>query len=42
MGTGPKSKMVQDIFFHFLQVRVAEMNKILSAKTAALWNIQNI
>lgn len=36
MGTGPKSKMVQDVFFHFLQVRVAEMNKILSTKTAAL------
>lgn len=42
MGTSPKSKMVQDVFFHFLQVRVAEMNTILSAKTAALRNIQNI
>lgn len=36
MGTSPKSKMVQDVFFHFLQVRVAEMDKILSARTAAL------
>lgn len=42
VGASPKSKMIQDVFFHFLQVRVAEMNKILSAKTAALWNIQNI
>jgi len=36
MGTSPKSKMVQDVFFHFLQVRVAEMDKILSVRTAAL------
>lgn len=33
MGTSPKSKMVQDVFFHFLQVRVAEMDKILPART---------